>query len=90
VASHGVAAAAVCRLRVKRASGGVCALPGHPGGAFGAFRLLLRRLAAEKALPFAPLVPNAETVAAMRAAPGGDVITVGRPSQLLASLDADW
>jgi DNA-damage-inducible protein J len=30
-----------------------------------AFRLLLKRVAAEKALPFEPLVPNAETVEAM-------------------------
>jgi len=31
-----------------------------------AFRLLLVRVAAEKALPFEPLNPNAETVAAMK------------------------
>lgn len=36
-----------------------------------AFRLLLKRVAAEKALPFEPLVPNAETVAAMREAREG-------------------
>ena len=36
-----------------------------------AFRLLLKRVAAEKALPFEPLVPNAETVAAMREARAG-------------------
>jgi len=33
-----------------------------------AFRLLLVRVAAEKALPFDPLVPNAETVEVMKAA----------------------
>jgi DNA-damage-inducible protein J len=33
-----------------------------------AFRLLLKRIAAEKALPFEPLVPNAETIAAIREA----------------------
>ena len=33
-----------------------------------AFRLLLVRVAAEKALPFEALNPNAETVAAMKAA----------------------
>jgi DNA-damage-inducible protein J len=54
-----------------------------------AFRLLLRRVALEKALTFEPLVPNAETVEAMKAARRGDVITVGKPSRLLASLDAD-
>jgi DNA-damage-inducible protein J len=55
----------------------------------GAFRLLLKRVAGEKALPFEPLVPNAETVAAMKAARRGDVVTVGKPSNVLASLSAD-
>ena len=54
-----------------------------------AFRLLLKRVAAEKALPFEPLVPNAETVAAMKAARKGDLITAGKPRSLLASLNAD-
>ena len=54
-----------------------------------AFRLLLKRVAAEKALPFEPLVPNAETVEAMKAARRGDVVTAGNPSNLLASLNAD-
>jgi DNA-damage-inducible protein J len=54
-----------------------------------AFRLLLKRVAAEKALPFEPLVPNAETVAAMKAARRGDLVTVRDPSGLLASLNAD-
>jgi DNA-damage-inducible protein J len=31
-----------------------------------AFRLMLTRIAKEKALPFEPLVPNAETIAAMK------------------------
>ena len=38
-----------------------------------AVRLLLTRVAREKALPFAPLVPNAETVAAMREARAGNL-----------------
>jgi DNA-damage-inducible protein J len=54
-----------------------------------AFRLLLKRVAAEKALPFEPLVPNAETVEAMKAARRGEVITAGVPTDLLASLNAD-
>ena len=54
-----------------------------------AFRLLLKRVAAEKALPFEPLVPNAETVEAMKAARRGDLVTAGKPKQLLASLNAD-
>lgn len=51
-----------------------------------AFRILLKRVAAEKALPFVPLIPNAETVEAMRAARRGDLATVGKPADLLASL----
>ncbi len=54
-----------------------------------AFRLLLKRVAAEKALPFEPLVPNAETVDAMKTARRGDVVTVGEPSNLLTSLNED-
>lgn len=54
-----------------------------------AFRLLLKRVAAEKGLPFEPLVPNAETVAAMRAARAGKLVTAGKPASLLASLNAD-
>lgn len=54
-----------------------------------AFRLLLKRVAAEKALPFEPLVPNAKTVAAMKAARRGDLTTAGNPASLLASLNAD-
>ena len=53
-----------------------------------AFRLLLRRVAAEKALPFEPLVPNAETIEAMRAARRGELVTVGKPANLLAGLHA--
>jgi len=33
-----------------------------------AFRLMMTRIAAEKALPFEPLVPNEETIEAMREA----------------------
>jgi DNA-damage-inducible protein J len=54
-----------------------------------AFRLLLKRIAAEKALPFEPLVPNVETVEAMKAARRGDLVTAGKPKSLLASLNAD-
>jgi DNA-damage-inducible protein J len=53
-----------------------------------AFRLLLVRVAAEKALPFEPLKPNAETVAAMKAARRGDLVKVGKPDELLRSLNA--
>jgi DNA-damage-inducible protein J len=53
-----------------------------------AFRLLLKRVAAEKKLPFEPLVPNAQTVEAMRAARRGDVVTVGSLDNLFQELNA--
>jgi len=54
-----------------------------------AFRLLMVRIAREKALPFEPLVPNAETIEAMKAARRGELATVGKPENLLASPNAD-
>ena len=54
-----------------------------------AFRMLLMRTVAERALPFNPLTPNEETVAAMRAARRGDVVEVGPVSNLLSDLHAD-
>jgi DNA-damage-inducible protein J len=54
-----------------------------------AFRLLMVRIAKEKALPFEPLVPNAETIEAMKAARRGEVVTAGSPDQLVASLNED-
>ena len=54
-----------------------------------AVRLMLVRVAAEKALPFEPLVPNARTVKAMKAARRGELVTAGRPANLLSRLNAD-
>ena len=54
-----------------------------------AFRLLLVRVAAEKALPFDPLIPNEETIKAIRAARRGELVTAGNPENLLESLNAD-
>ena len=54
-----------------------------------AFRLMMVRIAKDKALPFEPLVPNEETIAAMRAARRGELVTAGKPDNLLASLNAD-
>jgi DNA-damage-inducible protein J len=54
-----------------------------------AFRLLMVRIAKEKALPFEPLVPNAETIEAMKAARRGELVTVCSPEELLASLNED-
>lgn len=54
-----------------------------------AFRMLLTRVAREKALPFEPLIPNKKTIAAMKAARHGNLVTVGRASNLLRSLNED-
>ena len=54
-----------------------------------AFRLMMMRIAKDKALPFEPLVPNAETVEAMLAARRGELIHVGSVDNLLTVLNAD-
>ena len=54
-----------------------------------AFRLLMVRVAAEGALPFEPLVPNAKTIAAMKAARNGEMTKVGSVAELMAQLNAD-
>ena len=51
-----------------------------------AFRLMLTRVAQEKALPFDPLVPNATTIAAIKEARNGDLENVTL-DQLQAVLD---
>ena len=52
-----------------------------------AFRLMLTRIAAEKALPFEPLVPNAETIAAMKEARKGRSPRFKTVDALLADLN---
>lgn len=54
-----------------------------------AFRLMMVRIAAEKRLPFEPLVPNAQTIAAMEAARRGELTRVGNVDDLMADLNAD-
>ena len=54
-----------------------------------AFRLLIVRIAAEKALPFEPLVPNAATIEAIKAARRGELVRVGGPETLLGKLNED-
>jgi DNA-damage-inducible protein J len=54
-----------------------------------AFRMLMIRIAREKALPFEPLIPNEETIEAIRAGRRGELVTAGPPGKLLASLNAD-
>ena len=53
-----------------------------------AFRLLLIRIANEKSLPFEPLIPNEETIAAMREARKGHLTTTSI-DRLLDSLNAN-
>ena len=53
-----------------------------------AFRMMLVRVVAEKALPFDPLVPNAETIAAMRDARLGNVRSFDTVDALLDDLNA--
>jgi DNA-damage-inducible protein J len=54
-----------------------------------AFRMMMTRIAAEKALPFEPLVPNAETIAAMREARQGGLPRFKTVEALFADLNAD-
>ena len=54
-----------------------------------AVRLLLVRVAAEKALPFEVKVPNRETRAAMAAAERGELFQADSVEEMLADLNAD-
>lgn len=53
-----------------------------------AFRLLLVRVAKEKALPFEPLIPNAQTIRAMREARKGKTRAFRGVEELMADLNA--
>ena len=54
-----------------------------------AFRMMMNRIAAEKKLPFEPLVPNAETIAAMEEAERGGLPSFKTVEELMAHLNAD-
>ena len=54
-----------------------------------AFRMLMIRIAREKQLPFEPLVPNAETIAAMEEARRGGPKSVATVDELFADLNAE-
>jgi DNA-damage-inducible protein J len=54
-----------------------------------AVRMMLIRVAHDGALPFEPLVPNAETVAAMKEARKGGLKRFSGVEALMADLDAD-
>ena len=53
-----------------------------------AFRMMMIRIVKEKALPFEPLIPNDETLEAMRAARRGELSTAGTTKRLLEKLNA--
>jgi DNA-damage-inducible protein J len=53
-----------------------------------AFRLMMVRIAREKALPFEPLVPNGETLAAMKEARGKRLPRFKTVDALLDDLNA--
>jgi DNA-damage-inducible protein J len=74
-------------VRVKEEAAAICAAAGLTLS--DAFRMLLMRTVAERALPFDPLAPNAETVEAMKAARRGEVVEVGSVEELMADLHAD-
>lgn len=53
-----------------------------------AFRIMLTRIAHEKALPFEPLVPNETTMTAMREARAGSLKRFDSVGALMADLHA--
>lgn len=54
-----------------------------------AFRMLLVRVARDKALPFEPLAPNDETIAAIKAARRGALSKAESSAKLIDQLNAD-
>jgi DNA-damage-inducible protein J len=54
-----------------------------------AFRIMLTRVAREKRLPFEPLIPNDETIAAMMEARKGNLPSFKTVDELMADLNAD-
>lgn len=54
-----------------------------------AIRIMLTRVAREKALPFEPLVPNAATIEAMKEARRGGLKSFATVEDLMADLNAD-
>ena len=52
-------------------------------------RLLLTKVAQEKALPFSPLIPNAVTIEAIKEARRGKLRRFGGVQELLEDLHAD-
>lgn len=86
-----MAANAVVRARIDgRLKEEAAAILGAAGLTISdAFRMMLVRTVADRALPFDPLVPNERTIEAMKAARRGELVTVGGVDELLADLNAD-
>jgi DNA-damage-inducible protein J len=86
-----MAANAVVRARIdSRVKEEAAAIYAAGGLALSdAFRMMLMRTVAERALPFDPLIPNAETVEAMLAARRGELIKIGSIESLMDDLHAD-
>ena len=53
-----------------------------------AFRMMMVRIAREKSLPFEPLVPNAETIRAMKETRAGGLKRLDTIESLMADLHA--
>jgi DNA-damage-inducible protein J len=53
-----------------------------------AFRMMLFRIAHEKSLPFAPLIPNKTTIEAMKASKKGDLKETDNIASLFKELNA--
>ena len=54
-----------------------------------AFRMMMRRIVAERRLPFDPLVPNATTIAAIKAARRGELESADSVEDLFVQLERD-
>jgi len=54
-----------------------------------AVRLLLTRIAREKALPFEVRVPNTETLASIKEGDRGEVLRASNMAEMMALLNAD-
>jgi len=54
-----------------------------------AVRVFLTRAVTDKAFPFELRVPNAETIAAMKAGDRGEVVSFNNVEELMADLHAD-
>lgn len=54
-----------------------------------AIRLMIKKIVAEKAFPFNPLIPNDETIRAIKEAREGKAVSVGSVDALFEELNTD-